>query len=172
VTVRRLGPQDAPAFHALRREALEAHPLAFGSSPDDDRFRALEEATEALKPADDRAVHGAFGDDGALIGMGGVRRDARIKSRHIAFIWGMYVAPAGRGHGAGGRLLEALIAQARIWPGVVMIEISVTEAAAPALRLYETAGFRAWGTEPRSLCWEGRYVDQVFMTMDLDRERG
>jgi RimJ/RimL family protein N-acetyltransferase len=167
MTVRRLGPDDAAALHALRREALETHPLAFGASPADDRMRSLEGAAATLAPAGDHAVYGAF-EDGRLVGMGGIRRDDRLKSRHMAVIWGMFVAPGGRRRGAGRALLEALLAHARGWPGVVKVEISVTEAAPEAARLYAAAGFRAWGREPRSLCWEGRCVDQIFMNLDLD----
>jgi GNAT superfamily N-acetyltransferase len=171
VSVRRLEPGDGPALFALRREALDAHPLAFGASPDDDRMRTLEGAAETLAPTDDRAIYGAF-DDGRLAGMAGVVRESRIKSRHMAIVWGMYVAPAVRGRGTGRRLLDAVIAHARGWDGVVMVELSATEAAESALRLYAAAGFRPWGREPRSLCWEGRYVAQTFMTLDLDQAPG
>lgn len=166
--MRRLGPDDAAQMHALRREALVANPFAFGSAPADDRFRTLEAATAALGPADDHAIYGAFVDE-RLVGMAGIMREARAKSRHMANIWGMYVAPDDRGRGVGRELLDAVVAHARGWPGVVMVELSATEAAEAALRMYVSAGFRAWGREPRSLYWEGRYVDQTFMTLDLDR---
>lgn len=169
LAVRRLGPDDATALHALRREALEAHPLAFGASPEDDRMRDPAAVADSLRPQDGFAIYGAFDGD-RLAGMGGIHRDARAKSRHMAFIWGMYVAPSVRGRGAGRLLLDALIAHARGWDGVVMIELSATETAADALRLYVSAGFRAWGTQPRSLHWQGRYVEQTFFVLDLDRD--
>jgi RimJ/RimL family protein N-acetyltransferase len=171
VSVRRLGPDDAPALQFLRREALEAHPLAFGAAPDEDRLRTLEGAAEALGTADGAAIYGAF-EDGRLIGMAGLFREPRAKSRHMAIVWGMYVAASFRGRGAGRRLLEAVIAHARGWDGVVMVELSVTDDAPGALALYASAGFRAWGREPRSLCWQGRCVDQTFLTLDLDGPRG
>ena len=167
MTVRRLGPEDAPAVHTLRREALESNPYAFGSSPEEDRFRTLAAVVEALGPTDDRAVFGAFAD-GRLVGMVGILRQPRLKSRHVAFVWGMFVAPAARGRGTGRGLLDAVVAHARAWRGVVKVELGVTEAASSARRLYTTAGFRAWGRESRALCWQGRYVDQTFMTLDLD----
>jgi GNAT superfamily N-acetyltransferase len=102
--------------------------------------------------------------------MGGVLREPRVKSRHVAIIWGMYVAPAVRGRGAGRLLLDALIAHARNWDGVVMIELSVTETADSAMRVYRAAGFEPWGCEPRSLHWQGRYVAQTFLTLALDVE--
>lgn len=169
LAVWRLGPDDATALHALRRDALNAHPLAFGAAPEDDRMRELAAVAESIGPPQRRAIYGAF-DGERLVGMGGVLREPRVKSRHLAIIWGMYVAPPARGRGAGRLLLDALVAHARTWPGVVMVELSVTEAAPEALSLYRAAGFRAWGTEPRSLHWQGCYVDQTFLTLDLDRD--
>lgn len=167
MTVRRLGVDDAPALHAMRREALERHPFAFSSSPEEDRFRTLEAVVAALEPAPGRAVLGAF-DGGTLIAMGGLMRQPRAKHRHKAGIWGIYVSPAARGRGAGRLLLDALVGEARRWKGVVKVELSVTAEAPDAHRLYESAGFRVWGTEPRSLGRDGRFVDEIYMSLDLD----
>lgn len=41
-SIRRLEPSDAAALAALRRQALESAPLAFSSSPQDDRARSLD----------------------------------------------------------------------------------------------------------------------------------
>ncbi len=168
MTIRRLGADDAPALHAMRRAALEAHPFAFGAAPEDDRLRTLEAVVTALAAAPDRAVFGAF-EGGTLSGMAGLVREAGRKHRHKAVVWGMYVAPAARGRGAGRLLLDALIAEARGWEGVAKIELSVSAEAVLARRLYEAAGFRAWGTEPRSIGWHGRYADETFMSLALDR---
>lgn len=165
MSVRRLEAPDAAALHALRRESLERHPLAFGSSPDEDRMRTVE-ATAAHLAAPDQAVFGAFEGD-SLVGLLGLRRGERIKYRHKASIWGVYVAPAGRGRGHGRALFEAALAEARRWPGLEKLELSVTSAAPEALALYEAAGFRVWGREPRSLCHEGQCVDEIYLSLDL-----
>jgi len=166
VSVRRLGADDAPALHALRREALERHPLAFGAAPGEDRLRTLESTAELLAPADGRVVFGAF-REGRLVGMAGMVRASNQKHRHKAGVWGMYVAPGGRHSGLGRALLEALVAEARRWQGLETVQLSVTAEAPEALALYESAGFRVWGREPRSLCWEGRCADEIYLTLDL-----
>ena len=100
--VRRLGPDDARALVALRREALESEPLAFAASVEDDRGLSLDFVRTAL--ADDRgqAVFGHFhGAD--LAGMVGVIRDSKVKRRHTAMIWGMYVAPRPEARASGRR---------------------------------------------------------------------
>ncbi|HWM91518.1 MAG TPA: GNAT family N-acetyltransferase [Thermoanaerobaculia bacterium] len=163
--IRRLGPEHAAALASLRREALESHPLAFGASLEDDRCSPDFFRTSLANP-EEQAVFGCFEGTG-LAGMVGVRRETAVKRRHRAQVWGMYVAPRARQKGAGSALLQAAIEQARSWPGVVQVHLSVTEPAVAAQRLYEAVGFRTWGHEPRALQWEGSFVDESHLVRDL-----
>ena len=164
--IRRLGPADAAALLALRREALETEPVAFSATPADDRHRTVEAVRESLEPGRRAAVLGAF-DSAGLAGMAGVAQGQGVKRAHTALVWGMYVAPRVRGRGVGSRLLQAVIAQAREWPEVEQVQLAVTESAARARRLYESAGFREWGREPRALRWDGRHHDVVHLVLEL-----
>lgn len=174
-TVRELAPSDAQAWSKLRIEALELEPLAFGSSVPDDPSTLVAKFLERLRPADDAAIFGAFVDSSTegtagtagMAGIVGLRRNESAKERHGAFIWGMYVAPQARRCGAGRLLMEQAIAHARLWPGVEQVLLSVTDADPAARRLYERSGFRAWGCQPRALCWDGRFVDETHMVLDL-----
>jgi len=65
--VRALGPDDAPALIALRREALSSAPLAFGSSLEDDRGLSPEFMRSSLANVTNSAVLGAFEGE-ALVG--------------------------------------------------------------------------------------------------------
>jgi ribosomal protein S18 acetylase RimI-like enzyme len=174
LAVRILAPDDATALIALRREALEAHPLAFGASPDDDRGLSLEFVRGVLAESarGESAVFGAFDDGaggagGALLGMAGVVRARESKRRHRAHIWGMYVAPRARRRGAARALLEAAIGHARAWPGLTLLELSVTASSPEALRLYRAMGFRVWGREPQALSVGGVVVGESHLGMDL-----
>jgi GNAT superfamily N-acetyltransferase len=164
-TTRRLGVDDAQALMQLRREALENEPLAFGSDVDDDRANSESFVRAMLSDEEGQAVFGCFDADD-LTGMLGVLRLPKAKQRHRAGIWGMYVSPRARNSGAGRALLEAAIGHARDW-GLDQVQLSVTDAAPVAKRLYEAAGFRCWGCEPRSLQWEGRFVDEHHFVLDL-----
>jgi RimJ/RimL family protein N-acetyltransferase len=164
--VRALAPDDAPLPIALRREALSSSPLAFGASLDDDRGLSLELMRSSLANVAGSAVLGAF-DGEALVGMAGIMRLEKLKSRHRAMIWGMFVTPAARRRGLGAALLNAAIDHARSWPGVVQVQLSVFETAEEARRLYRRAGFREWGVEPRALQWEGRFVAEHHLVLDL-----
>jgi RimJ/RimL family protein N-acetyltransferase len=166
VQIRALEPDDAPALLVLRREALTTDPLAFGAALDDDRGLSLDQMRTWLANPASAVIFGAF-DGGALVGMVGVTRVERVKMRHRAMVWGMFVTPAARGKGVGAALLRAAIDRARSWPGVLQVQLAVTEAAAHAQRMYRSAGFREWGLEPRALAWEGRHVDEHHMVLEL-----
>jgi GNAT superfamily N-acetyltransferase len=168
LSTRRLAPADAPALVLLRRQALENEPLVFLSSPEDDRL-SLEFARTALGDREEQAVFGTC-DGGDLVGMVGLLREPRAKQRHRASLWGMYVSPRARGRGAGAALVNAAVRLARDW-NVDQLRLGVTTAAEGAKRLYERAGFRSWGLEPRALDWQGRFVDEHHLVLDLREQR-
>jgi RimJ/RimL family protein N-acetyltransferase len=164
--VRTLQAADAEALIALRKEALESEPLAFAASVEDDRLLSLEFARSLLAGSAESVVLGFWGD-GSLVGMVGIYRPRTVKSRHKAQIWGMYVRPAYRRRGVGIGLLRSAIEQARKWPGVTQVHLAVALPAEAARSLYERAGFREWGLEPRARAWAGRFVDERHMVLDL-----
>jgi GNAT superfamily N-acetyltransferase len=167
--IRRLDTGDAEALVALRRQALETEPLAFASSVDDDIGLALDSVQTFLRDREAQAVFGHF-DRADLVGMVGLVRASKVKQRHKATIWGMYVLPRARSKGLGGALLDAAVQQAREWR-VELLHLCVTEAAPLAKRLYEAAGFREWGREARALHWKGRFVDDHHLVLDLHNLR-
>jgi RimJ/RimL family protein N-acetyltransferase len=166
VTIRKLKPDDAEIWAAIRWEALERHPLAFGASLPSDVAELAESARTRLTSPEESVIFGAF-EESTLVGIVGIVREPAKKERHKARIWGMYVKSGVRRTGVGELLLKAAIRQAQEWEGVDQVILSVTEVADDARRLYERNGFRAWGSEPRALGWEGRYVDEIYMTLSL-----
>ena len=165
--VRRLEPDDLDALYALRLHALASDPDAFQRTLAEEEERGPAHLARVLADGEG-AVFGAF-SDGRLTGMVGIYRDAPVKWRHKAQVWGMWVDGAERGRGLGGRLLDMAIAHARTLPGVTQVGLSVEAGRADALRLYRSRGFAAWGTEPRGMRDGDRFMDDVYMWLALER---
>lgn len=163
--IRRLTPADADLFVALRRQALQEEPLAFTASPEDDRASDPAAVRAWLAGPGGVAIFGAFAPQ--LIGAVAISRNETRKGSHKALIWAMYVAPAHRRAGTGEALMRSAIDHAQMLPGVVLVQLSVSEATPAARRLYERLGFTRWGTEEAAVCHEGRVVAEHHMVLHL-----
>jgi len=161
--LRRLAPADAEAFAAFRRAYLEDAPLAFGASPESDFLGSADSVRRQIELGDASVIFGVFAP--GLVAAVGLYRERRPKTAHKAHVWGMYVTPAHRGRGYGRRLLEAAVAHARTLAGVTVVHLSVTEAAPGARRLYESAGFEVWGSEPEGM----RHGDRALLEHHMIR---
>jgi RimJ/RimL family protein N-acetyltransferase len=164
--VRILQEPDAEAYAELRREALLDSPLAFASSPADDVAGDIDAVRALLRRGPESVVLGTF-DDRRLIASAGLYRDRHVKAAHRAHLWGLYVRPSYRRQGLGARVVRAVLRHAESLPGVDCVELSVSSEAPGALRLYESLGFRTWGTEPDALRYEGRTASQHHMLVRL-----
>jgi RimJ/RimL family protein N-acetyltransferase len=163
VVIRLLTGEDAPAYAALRAEMVVREPHAFLAAPGDDHAGDAESVRRYLA-REEHAIAGAFlAGAGGLVGVAGVYREARVKRRHRAAVWGVYTTPAARGRGVGRRLMEACLALAGSWRGVEVIGLSASVRSEAAIRLYESVGFRRWGVEPDCIRVEGEALDEVHM---------
>jgi GNAT superfamily N-acetyltransferase len=161
IELRRLMPNDAAAYRALRIEGFAAHPTEFRYSPADERAQTPAETDRRLAES---FVVGAFAG-GELSGIGGWTRLAGEKLRHKGLLWGMYVHPRARGTGAGDRIVEAIVEDAR--REVEMLLLTVAAPNDRARRLYERWGFEVYGTEPGAVKTGDVYVDEVLMVKRL-----
>jgi ribosomal protein S18 acetylase RimI-like enzyme len=162
--IRRLGPDDAPAYRALRMRALWEFPEAFTSSWEEDEKQPME-VWEVRLAGEHSLFWGAF-DGEQLCGMVGLERERRAKNRHKGTVVGMYVSHEYFGTGMGRALIEALIAEARTL-GLELLVLTVTDGNTIATSFYEAAGFRSFGIEPKAIQLEGRYYGKNHMYRDL-----
>jgi RimJ/RimL family protein N-acetyltransferase len=165
--IRELRESDLPAYLVLRAEALVAEPLAFTSSPEDDTASTLPSLRQQLLRIPDWMLFVAVEDEQMVGSVGMVRRHHR-KAAHKMNVWGMYVSPTHRGRGIATALLKAAIDHARSMRAISSIELGVTASASTAKRLYERAGFRAWGAEPDALRFDGVSVTEYHMSLRFE----
>jgi len=164
VSIRRLTAADAPALRALRLESLQAYPAAFATAYEEDEGRSAEDFAIMLEGGDDLAIFGAF-VDGELVGMAGFAREARLKMRHKATLWGVYVKPARHGLKLGERLVQAVIGHAR--GRVLLLQACVSTTNPSARRVYFGLGFKSWGVEERALLVDGQWHADDHIVLEL-----
>jgi len=168
VEIRRLGPEDAAAYRDLRLRGLREHPDAFTSSYEEAVEKPLDSTAERLRGDGPEAVYGAFAG-GVLAGVVGLAREPRAKNRHKATVFGMFVGAEHVRRGIGAALLRHVIGEAKRQDGLAQLVLTVTATNTAARRLYEHAGFRSFGIEPRAIRVDGNYFDKNHMILFLGR---
>lgn len=162
--IRPLTAADVHPYKSLRDEALECAPESFSS----DHAASVNRPASAYAPrfgapASGHFFLGAFAPDGPLLGCIGCERELLPQQRHSARLVSMMVAPAAQRRGIGQQLLAACIEQAAQVAGLEQLTLSVTASNHHVVRLYESAGFRAWGLLPRAIVVQGAGYDQLHM---------
>jgi ribosomal protein S18 acetylase RimI-like enzyme len=166
VQIRLLAAPDTSALRDLRLTALAEAPRAFGSSVEEEELLGLDHFLRLAEADEKRAVLGAFAG-ARMVGMTGVWQYDKLKARHKAFIWGVYVDPERRGLGLARQLLQAALAHAAAMPGVSRVHLTAAADNAAAIALYTALGFVEYGREPDSLCVNGEMIDEVLMSLSL-----
>ena len=162
--IRRLGPDDATQYRALRIRALWEFPEAFTSSYDEFEKQPIE-VSEVRLSGENTVFWGAF-EGGVLSGMVGMERETRPKARHKATVVGMYVSQEYFGTGMGRALIDALIDHAKEI-GIELLVLTVTEGNTVATNFYEAVGFRSFGIEPRAMKVDGRPFAKNHMYLEF-----
>lgn len=159
--VRKLTADDAEAFQAIRLEGLENHPCEFGTAYEEEASLPIGDIERRL---DQGQIYGAF-LDGDLAGIAGFRRYERLKKRHKAELFGVYVKKGFRGRGLGEAVVLKVIAVAR--HDVEQLLATVADLNLSAKALYARLGFEVFGREPRGQKVGDRYYDQEHLVLML-----
>ncbi|MFT4544961.1 MAG: ribosomal protein S18 acetylase RimI-like enzyme [Bacteroidia bacterium] len=161
-----LSDPDFEQWNAIRTEALEVAPFAFGRSNEDE----LPERDHRFKVninRKDRFIHGAF-DGEKLIGISGFYRHEPIKTFHKGTVWSVFIKPQYQGKGLGRKLMEETLLEAWEMADLETILIGVSSNNPTAFNLYKNLGFAEYGREPNCLKHKGEYVDEILMVMHKD----
>lgn len=157
--VRLLEPEEWRSWKELRLEGLAECPSSFSADLSIEEKAPDENFVQRMKA---NAIFGAW-RAGRLVGTVGLSQRSDEKVRHKATMWGMYVRKEARGQGLGRALIDALTQQAQ--GRVVQIHCQVTTTNTAALKLYQSAGFEIYGTEPQALRVDGVFYDEYLMLL-------
>ncbi|WP_434653555.1 GNAT family N-acetyltransferase [Pseudomonas sp. R3-56] len=165
MNIRRLKVADVQGYRELMLQAYELHPEAFTSS-------ASERATLPINWWESRlssrldVILGAFVED-ELVGIVGLSLEPRLKARHKATLFGMYVAATHRQGGLGQQLVQAALDEARRHAFLRLVQLTVTAGNDPAVKLYQRSGFVLYGLEPMAIRVGDEYFDKIHMWLEL-----
>jgi ribosomal protein S18 acetylase RimI-like enzyme len=165
----RLNPQQAVTYRSLMLEAYERHPDAFTSSVQERAALPLSwwEARLSVAATPGEIVFGSF-VNGELVGVAGLSFEQREKAKHKAALFGMYVQDGCRGLGIGGKLVDQVMVCAKSRPGVMVVQLTVTEGNLAAQTLYQRKGFVPFGLEPYAVAVGSGFVAKVHMWCRLN----
>ena len=174
ILIREASPADAATFRELRLGALQDSPIAFSADYQKNLDHPLKHWEDMLTMhADESTIflaehkHSGSVDERILIGTTGIARGNSPKTRHSAWVWGVYVKPEWRGLHIAEELIRACFSWAKA-RGIVTAKLEVAAVNQSAIRCYERCGFQIYGMEPRALCYDGYYYDFQMMYCSLD----
>ena len=172
LTIITLPPARWREAKQLRLEALLTEPSAFASSYEDELAFPDEIWIGRSKSAYERAGNMTFfaESDGELVAMAGAGWSSKAKQRHVAEVYGVYVAPEMRGSGIAERLMDRLLRELQSLGPVEKVSLMVNTEALAAIRLYEKLGFEIVGTAHREEKVDGRYYDLHYMELHFSLE--
>ena len=169
IEIRRLNSTDAAVYRAFMLEGYALHPVAFTASVSEREPFPMTWWEGRVKDGDaaEEIVVGAFDGD-RLAGVAGLRFEQRPKTRHKAWLYGMYVNADYANRGLGRRLVAALLDEARARAGVRIVTLTVTEGNREAEALYGKCGFSSFGVEPFAIALDEGFASKVHMWLDLE----
>jgi len=165
--IRSLTPSDVLSYRELMLEAYVLAADAFTTTAEE---RGKEpESWWVKRIGDPQGLQVSFGAKigGGLVGTVALEYAGKPKTRHSALLIGMYVRQHARGKGVGRLLLDAALSHAAERAGVQVVTLTVTEGNEHAIRLYEGAGFVAWGTQPLAIATPSGLKGKVHMSRTL-----
>lgn len=168
ILIREASPADATKFRELRLGALQDSPTAFSADYQKNLNHPLKHWQDMLTMQADESTIFFACHENHLIGTTGIARGNSPKTRHNAWVWGVYVKPEWRGSHIAEELIRSCFTWARSRK-IVTAKLGVAAINKSAVRCYERCGFQIYGTEPRALFYEGEYYDFHMMSCSLDQ---
>ena len=162
LAIQRLETGEGDVFRDIRLSAFRFAEDSFASSLAEE----LAKSTDWFETRVQQDAVFVARDAAGVLGVVGLSARTGSKEAHKGFVYSMFVLPEARGRGVGQALLAALIDEAKA--RFESIQLIVVSTNAPAIALYERAGFESYGLEPRALkTAAGVYTDDLLMWKPL-----
>ena len=155
---------EAAQFHALWLDGLRRFPSAFLLTEQEAQKTSLKQIETGIAAG----VHWGIWSDEHLVALASMRRGGVARLRHTADIGPFYVDAEMQGQGIAKMLLNAMLSHARR-EKLLQVELCVDADNTAAQALYEAAGFKIFGTRPRSVIVDGIARDDHLMICKLDQ---
>jgi GNAT superfamily N-acetyltransferase len=159
---------DWQQYRALRLEALQTDPQAFGSSYAEQVAQPPEywqgRLADAIAGRNNWLLFARRGTE--LVGMVGAFQSEAMGSQNIAMLIAMYVTASARKQGVSRQLVTSLLDLLRTTP-VRRVRLTVNVRQTAALRLYERLGFQTICSE-NGMMGDGKYYREYIMGRQLD----
>ena len=157
IEIKKLSPKRWECLRDLRLEALQSDPLAFASSYKEEKLLKPEEWKKRVKN-----TLFALSND-TPVGMIVYIISDKLKTNHIANLYGVHVREEYRGQGIGKKLVEGALKIIQQNPNVTKIHLTVNAEQTVAVALYKRFGFEIVGTLKRELQVDGRFYDELIL---------
>lgn len=166
--VRRLTPADAVPYRALMLAAYARAPEAFTSTVAEREHLPLSwwAARTSGEPGTVDCVVGAF-VAGRLVGAAGLAGERQARTRHKGRLFGMFVQEDERGRGLGDLLVRQVLHEAGRLAEIRVVQLTVSEGNAAAIRLYQRCGFERFGLEPFAVRLGAMAISKVHMWREV-----
>lgn len=166
--IRKLTKDNAREFWKLRFRALREDGDAFGATYEEEIKKPMQSLIEIfnnnyIKPINNNFILGAFNDENKIIGVIGLYRETRIKLKHKATIWGMYIIPEYRRKGVAKELITELINISKTMEELEQLNLAVVSSNIKAIKLYNTLEFVTYGKEKNAIKSNNKYYDEDYM---------
>jgi ribosomal protein S18 acetylase RimI-like enzyme len=166
IVIREATMGDVVQFREMRLFALQDSPTSFSADYQVNHDHPISFWEGRLR-FDEHGIIFFAEHDSQLIGMTGIRKGETPKTKHDAYIWGVYIRPEWRGLHLAEELIKTCIEWAKARE-VEIVKLGVTTTNASAIHCYERCGFTVYGTEPRAILFEDVYYDEYLMFKELD----
>jgi RimJ/RimL family protein N-acetyltransferase len=161
ISIEKLNEERWQEYRDLRLEALKNEPIAFSSSPEDEKQNPEKVWRERIKN------HLFVMVDNRPVGLAGFFRNTHKKTSHVCEMFGVYLRKEYRGQRTGKRLIEAVLAEIQSLEGVKIIEVGVNPTQKIAKKLYQNHGFKTVAHFRKWMLINGKYYDALIMEKHL-----